>query len=250
MIRKSSRLRDVAYTVLPWLAVALAAHALSPLRGADDGAVPVASADTPEAAGMVDARTRVAGLDIDMRYAGDDNFVGARVDGYESSRCYLKVAAAEALAKAEQALRADGLRLRVYDCYRPVRAVRHFMRWAADLGDQRTKAAHYPNLDKRELLGDYIAPTSGHSRGATLDVTLLRCDAGGCQPLDMGTDYDFFDPRANTNSPVVTPEQRANRERLRAAMAAAGFRNYPLEWWHYTLDPEPEPRRYFDFAIR
>jgi D-alanyl-D-alanine dipeptidase len=248
--RKSSRLREFAYYVLPWMVFALAAHALSPMRGGSGSPMPIAAAETPEAAGMVDVRARIADLDVDMRYAGPNNFTGGRVDGYEAGRCFLQAPAADALARAEATLRAEGLRLRVYDCYRPARAVQHFVRWAADLGDQRTKATHYPNLSKRELLGDYISPTSGHSRGATLDLTLLRCEAARCLPLDMGTGYDFFDPRANTDSPAVSPQQRGNRERLRAAMAAAGFRNYPLEWWHYTLDPEPEPKRYFDFPIR
>lgn len=209
-------------------------------------------AATPEAAGMLDIRTLVPDIDLDMRYAGNDNFVGAPVDGYEAPRCYLLAPVARALAQAESALRADHLRLRLYDCYRPARAVRHFIRWAHDLGDQRTKPDYYPSLDKRELLGDYISPTSGHSRGATLDLTLLQCDATNreCTPLDMGTRFDFFDPMAHTDSPQATAAQRANRQRLREAMERTGFRNYPLEWWHYTLDPEPEPKRFYDFVIR
>ncbi len=215
-------------------------------------AIPVAEADSPEAAGMVDIRTLVPGIDLDMRYAGSDNFTGAPVDGYEAARCYLLEPAAQALARAEQQLRREHLRLRIFDCYRPARAVRRFVDWAHDLADQRTKAAYYPNLDKRELLGDYISPTSGHSRGATVDLTLMQCDADGnaCTQLDMGTPFDFFDPLANTDSPQATPEQRRHRERLRTAMEQAGFRNYPLEWWHFTLAPEPEPKRFFDFVIR
>lgn len=208
-------------------------------------------AATPEAAGMVDIRTRVPDLDLDMRYAGRDNFVGERIEGYQAPRCYLRAEAADALARVERALRAEGLRLRVFDCYRPTRAVRHFVAWAGDLRDQRTKPRYYPNLDKRTLLGEYISPTSGHSRGATVDLTVMRCEpTGACEPLDMGTQFDFFDPLANTDSPRITDRQRANRSRLRAAMEQGGFRNYPLEWWHYTLDPEPEPKVFYDFAIR
>jgi D-alanyl-D-alanine dipeptidase len=201
---------------------------------------------------MVDIRSLVPDIDLQMRYAGSDNFTGTRVDGYEAARCFLQVPAARALARAEMQLRGEHMRLRIYDCYRPARAVRHFVAWAHDLADQRTKPQYYPNLDQRALLGDYISPTSGHSRGATADLTLLQCDAAGgeCKPLDMGTGFDFFDPLANTDSPQATVAQRRNRERLRVIMQAAGFRNYPLEWWHFTLDPEPEPKRYYDFLIR
>ena len=123
------------------------------------------------------------------------------------------------------------------------------MRWAEDTSDQRTKPAHYPDLDKRALLGDYIAPVSGHSRGATLDLTLQRCEGDACRPLDMGTGFDLFDPKANTDSPLATAAQRANRDLLRAAMQAQGFRNYPMEWWHYTLSPEPSPGVMYDVPV-
>jgi len=211
----------------------------------------IASATTPHAAGLVDLRTLVADIDLDMRYARSDNFVGAPIDGYVAPRCYLLMPAARAIARAETALRAEGLRLRIFDCYRPARAVRHFVAWAQDEADQSTKARFYPALDKRALLGEYISPTSGHSRGATIDLTLMRCDGGNaCEPLDMGTGFDFFDPLANTDSPRATPQQRANRHRLRDAMQRAGLRNYPMEWWHYTLDPEPAPKTFFDVPIQ
>jgi D-alanyl-D-alanine dipeptidase len=139
----------------------------------------------------------------------------------------------------------------LYDCYRPVRAVAYFVAWAHDLQDQRTKPRHYPRLDKSELLEGYIAETSGHSRGATVDAGLLDCkNAAGCEPLDMGTDFDLFDPRANTDSPEATPAQRHNRQQLLQAMRAEGFENYPLEWWHYTYRPEPTPRTAYDFPVR
>lgn len=197
---------------------------------------------------MVDIRALVPDIDTDMRYAGSDNFTGAPVEGYAAPRCYLLRPAAEALRNAEVSLRAQGLRLRLYDCYRPVRAVRAFMAWV-DNPDRRTKARNYPNLDKPDLRGGYIAPVSGHSRGATVDLTLLRCDAVPCAPLDMGTDFDFFDTLANTDDPRISDAQRQNRQRLRAVMEAAGFRNYEQEWWHYTLSPEPAPKRLFDFPI-
>jgi D-alanyl-D-alanine dipeptidase len=238
------------------LAAALLAGCLLPAaRVHADAAVhePVLSdAKTAAEAGLVDVATRAPGIRVDMRYAGPHNFTGERVDGYHAPRCLLLAPAAEALAKVEQALRRQGLRLQVFDCYRPTRAVRHFVEWAGDLADQRTKPTYYPNLDKRVLLGDYIAPVSGHSRGASVDLTLLRCarDGDACMPLDMGTPFDFFDLRAHTDAPGITPAQSGNRQLLRAAMEAAGFRNYPLEWWHYTLQPEPAPRVMYDVPVQ
>ncbi len=209
------------------------------------------SATTVSAAGLVDIRSRVPDITEDIRYAGPDNFVGTVVDGYGAPRCYLLPPAAMALERVERTLRTQGVRLMLFDCYRPARAVLHFVRWAQDLSDQRTKAVHYPNLDKRQLLGDYIAPVSGHSRGATVDLTLLDCSrrSAHCTPLDMGTDFDFFDPRANTDSPFASDMQRRNRQRLKAAMEAEGFRNYPQEWWHYTLEMQPVPETLFDVPI-
>jgi D-alanyl-D-alanine dipeptidase len=215
---------------------------------------PVLSGATTAAdAGLVDVATLVPDIALEIRYAGSDNFVGAPVEGYLAPKCLLLRPVAQALQRVETSLRARHLRLKLFDCYRPARAVRHFVRWAGDLSDQRTKPRYYPNLDKRALLGDYIAPVSGHSRGATLDLTLLQCDGGDdthCQPLDMGTDFDFFDPRAHTDSPGITPAQHANRLRLRDAMAAEGFANYPLEWWHYTLAPEPTPGMLYDVPVQ
>jgi len=213
---------------------------------------PPVATGTLAQANLVDIRSLAPDIAEDIKYAGSDNFVGTPVDGYEAAKCYLLRPAAEALAGVERSLRTDHRRLLLWDCYRPARAVRHFVRWGGDLADQRTKATHYPHLDKRVLLGDYIAPRSGHSRGATMDLTLLQCDAHDehCAPLDMGTPFDYFDPRANTDSTDVTPAQRANRDLLRTAMKRGGFRNYPFEWWHYTLDPEPTPDTYYDLPIR
>lgn len=214
--------------------------------------VRISPARTPAEAGLVGIRSLVPDIALDIRYAGSNNFVGTPIDGYLAPRCYLLRPAAEALARVERDLRARQLRLKIFDCYRPVRAVRHFVRWAEDPGDQRTKPDYYPNLDKRALLGDYIAPVSGHSRGATIDLTLLRCAADGsdCEPLDMGTRFDFFDVRAHTDSPLVTPSQRANRQLLRAVMQRRGFRNYPYEWWHYGFSPEPTPHVAYDVPVR
>jgi D-alanyl-D-alanine dipeptidase len=212
----------------------------------------VSAAQTPAQAGLVDVSSLIPDLDLDIRYAGANNFVGRPVDGYEAPRCYLLRPAAEALQRVQQDLRAQSLGLRVFDCYRPVRAVQHFVRWSKDLDDQGTKTEYYPRLPKTALLGDYISPTSGHSRGATLDLTLVRCSADGreCAPLDMGTPFDYFDARANTDSPGITDAQRQHRQWLRAAMEKQGFRNYPMEWWHFTLSPEPTPDLAYDVPVR
>ena len=210
------------------------------------------AAKTMAAANMVDIRSLSPDIVEDIKYAGNDNFVGRPVDGYLAAKCFLQRPAAEALAQVEKDLRAQHMRLRIWDCYRPARAVANFVRWAHDLADQRTKAQHYPNLDKSKLLGDYIAPVSGHSRGGTVDLTVERCpeDTTQCEPLDMGTNFDFFGLRANTDTPGITPTQRANRQVLLKAMAHRGFRNYPMEWWHYTLSPEPTPQTIYDVPVK
>lgn len=211
----------------------------------------LSDAATMAQAGMVDIRSLVPDISQSIAYAGSDNFVGTPVVGYDAPRCWLKREVADALARVDQALRAGHLRLRIFDCYRPARAVAHFVRWVNDPADLRTKAVHYPDLDKSELLGGYIAAVSGHSRGATVDLTALRCDAhdNDCEPLDMGTEFDFFGTRAHTDSPEVTATQRVNRHLLRDAMEAQGFRNYTMEWWHYTLNPEPTPTTIYDVPV-
>lgn len=217
-----------------------------------DGAPTLSPATTAEQAGLVDIRQLVPDIAEDIKYARGDNFVGAPVDGYLAPKCFLLKPAAEALARVERDLRAQHQRLKLFDCYRPARAVAHFVRWAGDLGDQRTKAGHYPKLDKSALLGDYIAPVSGHSRGATVDLTLMQCDTGNarCIPLAMGTDFDYFGTLANTDSPEASAAEHANRERLKRAMEREGFRNYAMEWWHYTLNPEPTPDTIYDVPVQ
>ena len=199
---------------------------------------------------LVDIASLVPGIDLDIRYAGSENFTGAPVPGYGAPRCLLREQAAQALAAVERDLRAEGRRLRIFDCYRPVRAVASFVDWANAPDDPASKASYYPRLEKSALLGAYIAPVSGHSRAATVDLTVLDCASDGCTSLDMGTPFDFFDPSANTDSAVATAAQRANRAVLVETMARHGFANYPMEWWHFTLDPEPAPATAFDVPIR
>ncbi|WP_060772128.1 M15 family metallopeptidase [Methylobacterium sp. AMS5] len=198
---------------------------------------------------FVDAARHVPGLALDMRYAGSDNFVGRPIAGYEAPRCLLTPQAAHALGRVQASLAPDGLGLKVFDCYRPRQAVADFAAWARDPADTRMKAAYYPQTDKADLfrLG-YIAERSSHSRGSTVDLTLVR-KADGAE-LDMGTPFDLFDPASATDFPGVSPSQSRNRNRLRDAMIRAGFTPYAQEWWHFTLKGEPYPETAFDRPVR
>lgn len=198
-------------------------------------------------ADFVDVATQVPGLVVDMRYFGTHNFVGAKVDGYEAPVCILTRQAAAALAAVQRDLAPRNLGLKVFDCYRPVRAVQHFVRWARD-PDQRTKAEFYPDIDKRALFREgFIASRSGHSRGSTVDLTLVLLPGG--EELDMGTHFDLLSYRSSDRA-QVSPQQRANRKILADAMRARGFIPYDKEWWHFTLRHEPFPDVYFDFPVR
>ncbi|WP_105213806.1 M15 family metallopeptidase [Pseudoalteromonas sp. T1lg22] len=187
-------------------------------------------------------------IEMDIRYFGSNNFVGIKVEGYEAPKCILQRNAAKALAQVQQTAKAKGLTLKVFDCYRPQRAVDHFVRWVEDDNDIETKAEYYPNLAKDKLLGGYIAAQSGHSRGATVDLTLVDSSSG--KELDMGSPFDMFDTLSNTDDPRISEAQRKNRYLLRDLMMAQGFAPYPLEWWHFSLKPQPYPNTYFDFVVR
>jgi len=197
---------------------------------------------------FVEAAAIVPGLIVDMRYAGAHNFVGRPIDGYEAARCLLSDAAAAALADVARDLVPRGLVLKVFDCYRPARAVANFVRWARDIGDTAAKREFYPDVDKRTLFADgYISARSGHSRGSTIDLTLARADG---HELDMGTPFDFFSPRSWPAAGSVSDEAKANRALLASAMRHRGFRPYDREWWHFTLSHEPFPDTYLDFPVR
>lgn len=206
----------------------------------------------------------------DMRYAGHDNFTGSPLAGYSAGECILRRAVAEALKQVQAGLAARNLSLKVYDCYRPARAVRAMARWAQD-GKPETTRRFYPGLSKRELFArGYISHASAHSRGVAVDLTLvaLKGEApapfnrasryGPCTgPLaerapddshDMGTGYDCFDAKSATRSPAVSAAQAASRQMLRAAMRQQGFVNYHREWWHYSL-PRGDGGRAFDFPV-
>ena len=197
--------------------------------------------------GFVYVKDVIPSIVEDIRYAGDHNFVGRPVDGYAAPRAVLTAEAAKALSAAAESFTAKGYILLVYDGYRPQRAVNHFMRWAEDIADTAAKAEFYPDLDKAELFDrGYIARRSGHSRGSTVDLTLL--DSAG-QPLDMGGEFDWFSPVSGHDYANLTDAQKANRLLLKNGMMDAGFLPYSEEWWHYRLKDEPYPDTYFDFVI-
>ncbi len=228
---------------LLFLSVSLAASA---------GAPAVSTAEAPEAFhpdDFVALRSVIADLQVELRYLGSNNFTGRPIAGYEADVAYLTEPAALALKDAEQELAADGLGLKVFDAYRPQRAVDDFMRWAADPNDIAMKVVYYPNVDKRELIPrGYIAERSGHSRGSTVDVTLVRLIDD--RELDMGGSFDYFDPLSWPSSTSVTPVQHRNRMKLRRVMLRHGFVPLKEEWWHFTLRDEPYPDTYFDFPVR
>lgn len=184
---------------------------------------------------------------LDMRYFTDNNFVGAPIDGYEKPVAILSRPAALALKKAGELAWEAGYAICLFDAYRPQAAVNHFIRWAQN-PDTRTQADYYPRLEKSTLLQKgYIATRSSHSRGSTVDMTLVSLETG--KPLDMGSSFDFFDPISHHGAAGLTPMQIENRQILTSLMKTCGFTTFPLEWWHYTLENEPYPGRYFDFPV-
>jgi D-alanyl-D-alanine dipeptidase len=233
-------------------------------------AIPASAAEMPK--DFVYLRDVDPSIQQDMRYAGADNFTGRKVPGYDAPECVLVRQAAEALKEVQAGVKAKGLSLKVYDCYRPAQSVAAFVAWAKAPDDPGEKAVHYPALAKSELFPQgYIAAVSSHSRGATLDLTLVPLDGETVQPstggnalgactapaamreadtsIDMGTGFDCFDVKANTAVSGLSTEQQQNREMLVDAMARHGFKNLDKEWWHYTLENEPYPETVFDFPI-
>ncbi|MDN6874376.1 M15 family metallopeptidase [Pseudomonas citronellolis] len=208
-----------------------------------------ANADQPAQPGFVYLDQVLQHAHYEARYYSGDNFVGSRIDGYESPRVILTKEAATALAEVERDVALSGLQLKLFDGYRPQRAVAHFQRWAADLADTRTKDRYYPHLDKAALFRDgYIAKKSAHCRGSTVDLTLVDASTG--QELDMGSHFDFFGPISHHGTNLITVQQTRNRETLRSAMQRHGFEPYANEWWHYTLKQEPYPNTAFDFPVK
>ena len=186
---------------------------------------------------------------LDIRYYTTYNFVGARIDGYEAPVAVLTREAADALKLVSDDMKAQGLRLVIYDAYRPQRAVDHFARWAEDITDTRMKAVFYPDVDKADLFEKgFIARRSGHSRGSTVDLTLL--DEATGKLLDMGGPFDFFGELSHPDYAGVTAQQHENRMLLQSALRKRGFKPLSTEWWHFTLVDEPYPKTFFDFPVR
>jgi len=213
------------------------------------GFLPLGANELPE--GFVDLQTVIPSMQLELRYYGQDNFLGCKVDGYEANRCIISEEAAAALAQVQADLQKFGLSIKVYDAYRPQRAVDHFVRWAKDLDDTKMKAQYYPDVEKKNLFRDgYIAAKSSHSRGSTVDLTIIFADGDSWQELDMGTGFDFFGPPSWPSNQSLLPEQRAHRMLLQQLMIKHGFVPIKEEWWHFTLGNEPYPDTYFDFPIR
>lgn len=187
---------------------------------------------------------------LEIRYYGTYNFVGERIDGYEQPVALLTKEAAAALKEVSDELNAKGYRLKIYDAYRPQRAVDHFVRWARDPQDTRMKEYFYPMLPKNVLFKQgYISSHSGHTRGSTVDLTLF--DMKTEKELDMGGTFDWFGEESHPSyTGELTPEQLANRRLLRDAMVRHGFKPISTEWWHFTLRNEPYPFTYFNYPVR
>lgn len=205
--------------------------------------------EPPSKEAFVDLKEMMPNLRSDMRYYSSNNFVGAPIDGYNEPKVLLTKEAAEALKKVQDELERLGFGLLVYDAYRPQRATDHFVRWAQDENDDTMKTQFYPNINKKDLFSKgYISVKSGHSRGSTVDVTIVSLKTK--QILNMGSPYDLFDEVSSVDhTSTITKNQHALRLLLKRRMEKHGWQSYPQEWWHFTLKEEPYPDTYFDFPI-
>ena len=186
---------------------------------------------------------------LEIRYYSTYNFVGERINGYERPVAYLTKKAAAALREVSDELVEKGYRLKIFDAYRPQRAVNHFAEWAKDVDDTKMKEYFYPEEDKSVLFEKgYINAKSGHSRGSTVDLTLF--DMKTEKEVDMGGTFDYFGLKSHPDYKGVTPRQYENRMILREAMMNHGFKPLAEEWWHFTLKDEPYPDTYFDFPVK
>ena len=182
----------------------------------------------------------------DIRYYSSNNFTGNRINGYKAPRAYLTKEALAALSKAAEDLRHQGYRLLIWDSYRPQKAVDNFVAWINDPNNDGDKT-FYPKLKKSDLLkGMYIMEKSGHTRGSTVDLTLIKKDGSF---VDMGGTFDLFSEISHPDYKKLTKEQKQNRKILHDAMIKAGFKGLDSEWWHFTLENEPYPDTYFDFDV-
>ena len=203
---------------------------------------------TMDPSGFVVLADFVPGVIQEIRYYTTYNFIGDRIDGYEQPCALITKEAARALKSAANELFVQGYRLKIFDAYRPACAVKNFVLWGIEDTDIRMKPYFYPDLQKQELfVKGYIASLSSHSRGSTIDLTLLDMQTG--KEVDMGSPFDFFSEVSHPDSREVTPQQYANRMLLQGVMMRSGFKPYDCEWWHFTLEDEPYPDTYFEFPV-
>ncbi len=198
--------------------------------------------------GFVVLADHVPGVIQEIRYHSTYNFIGDRIDGYEEPIALLTIEAARALKSVSNEMNVQGYRLKVFDAYRPVCAVKHFVLWGIEDQDLRMKPFFYPDLEKQELFNKgYIAKQSSHSRGSTVDLTLLDMTTG--REVDMGGPFDFFSELSHPDYRDITEEQYNNRMMLQQVMVRNGFEPIDCEWWHFTLKKEPYPETYFEFPV-
>lgn len=191
-------------------------------------------------------------IEVDLRYFSSNNFIGDTIDGYHSKNCIITIEAAKAIERVQKELKTRNYGLKIFDAYRPQQAVDHFVRWVQDVSDNRMKANYYPDMEKRYLLEQkYILAKSGHTRGSTVDLTIIYLEGEHKgEELDMGTPWDFFGTKSWPTSDEVSETQKSNRMLLQNAMIKYGFSPYNEEWWHFTLKKEPFPDTYFNFPVK
>ena len=184
---------------------------------------------------------------IDLKYFTNNNFIGSKINGYKSNKCIITKDAAKALKHVQNDLKHFGYGIKIYDAYRPQKAVDHFVKWARKSNITK-KSIHYPNINKKLLFKEgYIASKSGHSRGSTIDLTIVDINNG--EELDMGTIYDFFGEESWVNYSELSINQKTNRALLQSVMKKYGFKSLKEEWWHFTLHNEPFSDKYFNFNV-
>lgn len=238
-----------------WLMIAVVVSCISSCK--KESAKGVSPADNSQFVNITDV---IPDVILEIRYFGTYNFVGTRIDGYEAPTALLTRQAADSLKAVSDDLKRMGFRLKIYDAYRPQKAVDHFVRWAKDVNDTVMKRYFYPDLDKSMLFPqEYIIERSGHTRGSTLDLTLFDMDKE--KEADMGGTFDWFGKESHPDfcgnpgtfeyqpSDSLTAEQFNNRMILRRAMMRHGFKPLHTEWWHFTLENEPFPDTYFTFPV-
>ena len=203
---------------------------------------------TMDPSGFILLSDLVPNIIQEIRYFSTYNFIGERIDGYEEPCAILTVEAARALKAVSNELFVQGYRIKVFDAYRPACAVKQFVLWGIEDQDIRMKPYFYPDLQKQDLFAEgYIAKLSSHSRGSTIDLTLLDMKTG--KEVDMGSPFDLFSEKSHPGYKGITDEQYENRMLLQHVMVRNGFVPIDCEWWHFTLKNEPYPDTYFEFPV-